>query len=248
MSPIRDVPRASFKTAAWAALLLALLAVLGMRAGDAGAVAATVLGQGQERTKPTCPDKNCQATGSVSGFQMSIKGKQGLFKVPSGGHLVAWSIELADPDPFSRNFFEENLTRKRYGGDPYARIGVLQQADGKAPNRFKLTKQSPAVSLKDNLGETPIFTLANPLRVKKDQVVVLSVPTWATNFVAGDDSEAKWRASRDSDKCDLSPGHEDNLQASRPQMRVGTTRKYGCRYSGERLLYHAYFVPNRSGN
>jgi hypothetical protein len=228
-----------------AALLLAALAVLGLQVGDAGAVAAKQLGRAQEKTKPTCPKENCQATGKVSGYQFSVDGERRLFKVPTDGRLVAWSIELAKPDKLSMNFFEENLTRKGYGGDPYARIGVLKRVDGKKPNAFKLVKQTPAVNLRNHLGDTPIFTLGKTMRIKKGQIVALSVPTWASNFVAGDSSSTQWRASRDSDKCDLSPGHEENREATKPQMKVGSVREYGCRYTGERLLYKAYYVPEK---
>jgi len=228
-----------------AAALLAALAVLGLRVGDAGAVAAKELGRAQEKTKPTCPKENCQATGKVSGYQFSVDGERRLFKVPTDGRMVAWSIELANPDKLSQEFFETNLTRKGYGGDPYARIGVLKRVDAKKPNSFKLVKQTPAVNLTNSLGRTPIFTLGKTLKLKKGQIVALSVPTWASNFVAGDSSSTQWRASRDSDKCDLSPGHDDNREATKPQMNVGSVREYGCRYTGERLLYKAYYVPEK---
>jgi hypothetical protein len=228
-----------------AALLLAALAVLGLRVGDADAVAAKVLGKAQEKTKPTCPKENCQATGKVSGYQFAVDGERRLFKVPTDGRMVAWSIELANPDKLSQDFFEANLTRKGYGGDPYARIGVLKRVDGKKPNSFKLVKQTPAINLINHLGETPIFTLSDRLKLKKGQIVALSVPTWASNFVAGDSTSTQWRASRDSDKCDLSPGHDDNREATKPQMNVGSVREYGCRYNGERLLYKAYYVPDK---
>lgn len=244
MNP-RSIQESRIPALVAAALLLAALAVLGMRAGDADAVAAKVLGKAEEATKPTCPKENCQATGKVSGYQFAVDGERRLFKVPTDGRLVAWSIELARPDKLSRDFFETNLARKGYGGDPWARIGVLKRVDAEKPNSFKLVKQTPAVNLKNSLGKTPIFTLGKTLRIKKGQIIALSVPTWASNFVAGDSASTQWRASRDSDKCDLSPGHEDNRDATKPQMNVGSVREYGCRYDGERLLYKAYYVPDK---
>lgn len=229
------------------AFLLAGLVALGIHVGNAGAVAAGVLGGERQGTEPTCPKGACQATGSVSGFQMSLEGQRGLFKVPSDGRLVAWSIELANPDKVSQDFFETNLTRKGYGGDPYARVGVLKRVGGEGPNNFKLAKQTPAVNLSDELGRTPIFTLGKTLKLKKGELIALSVPTWASNFVAGDSTQAQWRASRGADECDLSPGHDDNRAASKPQMKVGSVREYGCHYSGERLLYRAFYVPDHQG-
>lgn len=228
---------------AGATMLLAAVMALAIGIGRAGAVGAKVIGEGGENTKPTCPKRDCNATGAVTGYQLTFGGKRGVFKVPSDGKLVAWSIELARPDNFSRDFFEENLSRKGYGGDPYARIGILKKVQGKQRNSFKLAKQTPAVDLKRSLGKTPIFTLGKPLNIKKGQVVALSVPTWATNFVAGDGSKSTWRASRKPDRCDLSSA--DNRAASKPQMRKGTTKVYGCKYTGERLLYKAYYTPDK---
>ncbi len=228
-----------------AALLLAGLVLAVLQAQPATARMATVIGGERPGTTPTCPRKACPATGRVSGFQMSVGKHRGVFKVPFDGRLVAWSIELAKPDRYSRNFFEENLRWKRFEGHPYARIGVIRRVK-KGRARFKLTKQTPAVRLDSRLGRTPIYTLGKPLRVKKGRILALSVPTWATNFSVGGGSRTVWRASRKSDKCDQSgPNQEENRKASKAHMRVGTTKQYGCKYSGERLLYTGYVVPDQ---
>lgn len=225
-------------------LALSLVAIAVATAPNAeGARSAKVLGQGKPNQKPTCPNKRCQAMGRVTGFQTRLNGKRAIFKAPRTGHLVAWSIRLAKPDnERSRPYFEEILTSKRFGKDPYARMAIMK-AEGKA--RFTLAKQTPAVRLNGSLGSTPIFTLRKPMRVKKGRVLALTVPTWATNYVVGAGRGSQWLASRNKERCDVSS--TENAKKSRPQQGIGSTRKYECRYNGERIIYWAYFVPQRKG-
>ena len=32
---------------------------------------------------------------------------------------------------------------------------------------------------------------------------------------------------------------------AKPQQKIGSTRSYGCRFNGSRVLYWAYFVPDK---
>ena len=34
--------------------------------------------------------------GAVTGFQTTANGKRAIFKVPSDGHIVAWSVDLVE--------------------------------------------------------------------------------------------------------------------------------------------------------
>jgi hypothetical protein len=149
-----------------------------------------------------------------------------------------------------RAFFEQNLADKtfdRYGGKPVANISVLKKV---GRGRFKLAKKSPIVELDPTLGEKPIFTLDKPIKVQKGRIIALTTPTWVTNFALAKPSgkgslsgKNTWRASRKPDRCD---GEKNLTKRSKPHVRKGSTKKYGCIYKGAEILYWAYFVP--SGN
>ena len=205
---------------------------------EAGAARAKILGKTRSTPKPSCPG-NCQVQARVTGFQKSVDGRRGIFKVKKTGHIVAWSVDLAKPNEEERNFFEDNLSSPDFGSRPTARLSVLKKTDRK---KYKLTKQTPVVELNPVVGESPIFTLTDPIRVRPGEVVALTAPTWITNFAHQRVSrENAWVGSRGSKKCE---GEENLLEKSRPHQKVDTVRKYGCVYRGARLLYRAYFVAN----
>lgn len=215
--------------------------------------AAEVLGAAGGKAPPSCPTpeggagtdpKFCLAFASVTGFQMVADGKRAQFKLPSDGHIVAWSVDTSEPAADEQNSFENELG---YGA-PAARLAVLKEV-GKS--QFKLAKQSPMVDLSAELGGEPIFTLADPLKVKKGTVVALSTSNWVPNLAHDGDLTAegdKWRASRSRKKCGSDPDksadeNRQDILDSRAQKKVGTTRTYGCTYFPSRILYRAYYVP-----
>ena len=88
---------------------------------------------------------------------------------------------------------------------------------------FKLVKQSPVVQLSSVLGNRPVFTLTDPLRVRKGMIVALTTPTWLSNLADyGANNSDAWRASREEGQC-LS--EQDLLERSRPQQKVGGKRR-----------------------
>lgn len=239
-------------TVGGAALLLASLIAL-VVAAFAPAKAADVLGGGKAPS-PSCPTpkkdppsrKVCQVVASVTAFQTTANGKRPRYRVPSDGHIVAWSIDLSRPNKEE----QETLINGFDFGKPAARLAVVKQ---QSKSKFKLTKQSPIVQLSKFLGEEPVFTLNKPLRVKKGTVVALTTKSWTSNFAhegkltnEGD----KWRASRSRRKCGDDPTktsqeNEDDLLESKPHRKVGSSRTYGCTYTRSRVLYRAYFVPSK---
>jgi len=225
--------------------------------GGDGDTSATVIGATKRTPPPTCPtpsgqnppaEKLCQVMGKVTGFQLRADGRSGIFKVREPGRIVAWSVDLSRPNRDERDFFEDALGSDNLGVDPVARLAILsKQGDGE----FKLTKQSPLVDLKPFLGERPIFTLNDPLKVKPGLIVALTTPTWLPNFgLAGPETDA-WRASRNKGQCGDEPGDSakaneaDLTKRSRAQQKVGDTRSYACRYESARLLYRAFLAPSR---
>lgn len=215
-----------------ATLLLAAVVLLAVYSGMASGVAAKELGKTSTTPNPACP-KSCSVFGSVTGFQVSADGNKPAFKVPSNGHIVGWKVDLSKPNKEQRGLLEDDF------GKPTARIQILK---GQGRGRFKLTKQSPKVRLDKSLGKEPIFTLNKPLRVKKGTVVALSTSSWASNFALSQSND-KWRASRKTGKCDS----DADLRKSKPQRKIGSTKKYGCTYDAGRVLYWAYFVPSKTG-
>jgi hypothetical protein len=101
-------------------------------------------------------------------------------------------------------------------------------------------RRGPKIDLASRVGETPIFTLKKPLKVKKGLRIGLTMPGWISNFDWGlPTSDNQWIASRNDGTCS-----EDEAPDAKPQQKKGSVRQYGCRFKGERLLYWAYFVPS----
>jgi len=228
------------------AVLCAILVVT-VAIPTAGARRATVLGQTKHKANPACPaDTNkhpCSAIGSVTGFMTNADGNKHPFNVFKEGKIVAWAIDVSRPDKEQRNFFGTLFKSEAFGQHPSARISVIKN---KSHGKYKLVKQSKAMDLQSVLGRKQIFTLNKPLRVHPGQVVALTLPTWAPNFAVNLSPDAnQWRASRRKGKCNTDRDHIANVKASRPQQDVGSLRPYQCRYEGARLLYWAYFVPNK---
>lgn len=242
---IRSIPsrRRPIATIACAALLASIPSALG---GTARAEA-KVLGAAAP-AEASCP-ANCVVEARVTGFQTAVGRARNPFRVPAHGRIIAWSIKLGSPVKEDAKFFNEKFGRSE------ARISILKPIRvrrGRRPAklRYRLLRQGPIQDLQPFFGETTTFGLSEPLRVRKGNIVALTMPTWAPVFSTGQDG--KWRASRaPSDKrgpCSLRGGMA-NLEAGEPHQRPGSQRRYGCVYNGARLLYTARFVPakKRSG-
>ncbi len=46
-----------------------------------------------------------------------------------------------------------------------------------------------------------LFTLNDPVKVKKGRILALTIPSWTTNFVGAAGSESQWLGSRSSKRC-----------------------------------------------
>jgi hypothetical protein len=250
----QNAHRSTRTTLALATALLCALVGL-VLAATAPGKGADVIGNVGGKAPPSCPtpkdagkkpQKVCQALATVTGFQMVGNGKRAAMKVPQDGKLVAWSIDLSTPSASEQNSFTSTFDL----GAPTARIAVLKEV-GKS--KFKLAKQSQKVNLDHVLGTKPVFTLSNPLRVKKGSVIALSTASWTPNLAHDGDLTTngdKWRASRSRKKCGDDPNkstteNREDLLSGKPQKKVGTTRTYGCTYTSSRILYQAYYVPGK---
>jgi hypothetical protein len=208
--------------------------------GSAGAAKAKTLGNTRQEPKPSCPGNPCEAVGRVTGFQQEADGEQRPFKVRQDGHIVAWSVDLSKPDRSQQRFFGDFYRHGQFGTAPSAELAILKPEGG---SEFKLKRRSRAIDLSPELGGTPLFTLNDPLKVRKGDIVGLTIPSWLPNFAVEQSRENSWRASRSPKKCT----GENDIQSGRPLTDVGKTRRFGCTYPTARLLYWAYLVPTRSG-
>ncbi len=239
--------RLSFATA-----LTVFVAVLAAAIGIGSAGAAprvTVLGAAAPAT-PACPT-NCQAVGKTTGFQTAIAGARNPFVVRFRGRVVAWSIKTGapstKPNPNNDNQSDYDFFNKTFGGAPKARISVLKPIMKQIREGhpiYKLKSQSPVEDLSGYLGQTTTFTLDSPLRVKPNNIVALTVPTWVPAFAINQSADTKWQASRKRGKCNATA----DILAGTPQEAVGSERAYACTYKTARLLYSATVVadPNQA--
>jgi hypothetical protein len=242
---------------ALAALCAALIGAIGI--SSAGARKAAVLGKTKHTPGPSCGDrkhpKDCSVVGRTTGYMTIADGKKHPYNIFKDGKIVAWAIDVSKPlekKYGQRTFFGTLFGNDKLGKGPTARLAVLKR---KAKHKFKLKHQSTTVDLRSVLGHKETFTLDKPLRVRKGDVVALSYPTWAPNFNSHDFNPSisvdgnQWRASRKKDNCapkkDTDRAKRRFARASHAHEKVGSTRSYDCLYKGGRLLYWAYFVPNK---
>ena len=235
---VRTTPRhaRSARPALAAALgLVALCALVG--AGNAWAAPAKTLGNTSRTPAPACPGDPCEAVGSVTGYQLVADGVRAPFKAREDGWIVAWALDLSEPKGSQTSFFGDFYQSGTFGLTPTARISVIKRRDERD---YKLKGQSTVVPLSSSLGSRETFTLTDPLKMKKGDFVALTIPTWAPSFAVNLAKGTNvWRASRVDGKCDGT----DNIEAGKPQQKVGSTRSYGCDYQAARLLYWAYYTP-----
>jgi hypothetical protein len=230
----------------FAALCAALIAVVAV--SSAGAKSAKVLGKTKHTPSPSCP-KACQGVGRVTGFPLVADGVKRPFRAKKNGKIVAWAVDLAKPSKNQRNFFGTIFKGSKFGKAPSARLAVIKQ-NKHHRHKYKLLRQSPTVNLSGALGQKELVTLDKPLRLRKGQTVALSYPSWAANFAHTglSSNDNQWRASRSKKKCAPTSSNPDAVKHwarnSRSQQKVGSTRNYGCDYTGGRLLYWAYYVPD----
>jgi hypothetical protein len=228
-------------TAVAAACLLAALVVFVPQGSAQSRAILLVLGKTASTPEPDCPESPCLVEGHVTGFQSLTSDTARPFQAPYDGKVISWSITLSKPRGSDRAFFSE-----LFGRPSQARIAVLRRLS-RNPPIFKLVRQSPVQVLNPYFGETVHFALDHPLTVLEDQVVALTIPTWAPAFASGLSTSDTWRASRREGRCTfpsgLTPAElQERVNRSHPQQRPKSRRSYDCYYTTNRLLYTATMV------
>ena len=213
-----------------ALVLAACLAALVVLAAGAGAATSSrttvILGSTATTPDPSCPELPCQAVGSVTGFQVSTTQSSLPYRVPRDGKVKEWSLTLAQPTNSQRSFFNGF-----FGTPPQARLAILRRIPGTEPPRYNLRRQGSVRVLSPYMGKTVTFGAS--LKVEKDDIVGLTIPTWAPAFAQDLSAKDVWRASREPGRCT----NTTDVRQGKPQEKVGTRATYGCRYSTARLLY-----------
>lgn len=221
----------------WLALAVAagsIVLAIGLAAGSSAAPVSkttVILGNTATQPDPSCPELPCQAVGSVTGFQVN-NGQTSLpFLVPHNGTIKTWTLTLAQPTNSQRSFFNGF-----FGTPPEARLAVLRRVAGTNPPRYELRSQGAIKVLSPYLGQTVKF--GSNLKVEKNDIIGITVPTWAPAFAQGLASNNIWRASRAPGTCTSST----DIRQGEPQQKIGRRATYGCRYTTARLLYTATLV------
>jgi hypothetical protein len=219
-----------------AALAVAALASIAFASVAGAAVEKTTvtLGQTSSTPDPSCPNLPCQAVGSVTGFQISNGQTQNPFLVKTDGTVKSWTLTLAQPTNSQRSFFNGF-----FGTPPEARLAILRRVPGTNPPRYNLRRQGAVKVLTPYLGQTVKF--GSSLKVEKNDIVGITVSTWAPMFSQELAATNVWRASREPGACTNST----DIRQGRPQETVGRRATYGCKYSTARLLYTATLVEER---
>ena len=211
------------------AVATALLALVLPATAPATLTEVGLLGATTPATVPSCPGTPCLAVSRTTGYQARVGAVMHPLTVPKPGSVVAWTITLGKPSATQIKFFNTNE-----GGASEAGIAILRPV--KKPNlSYKLIAQSPTVKLEPYFGKSAQFPLETTIPVRKNDVVALTVPTWAPALALGFPSETSWRASRPRSAC-------TSTSAQTAHTTIGSAVQYYCLYQTARLTYSATLI------
>jgi hypothetical protein len=215
------IPRRLLIAALGAAAVLALPATAGAEIVE--------IGVAQPPSPPSCPARPCLAVSRTTGYQAKVGPTRGLMTVPKAGRIVAWTIALGNPGAQQTSFFNQRL-----GGESEAQITIINP---RSKLRSRVVAQGEPQKLQPYFGTTAQFALEKSIRVRKGQVVALTVPTWAPALAVGLGADTSWRASRGRGKCEDTSGQTAQLTANQ-------LAQYFCLYRTARLTYTATLVTD----
>ena len=175
--------------------------------------------------------RRCIAAKASARFQVSNGQTRSPFLVTHDGTIKSWTLTLAQPTGSQRSFFNGF-----FGTPPEARLSILRRVPGTNPPRYNLRAQGAIKVLSPYLGQTVKFS--SNIEVEKNDIVGITVPTWAPTFAQGLPANNIWRASRAPGTCTNST----DIRQGEPQEKVGRRATYGCKYTTARLLYTATLV------
>ena len=177
---------------------------------------------------PDCPE-NCQAVAQVTGFQVQLGEAHNPMRARRSGYVTAFTIRLSKPSAEQVAYFKQT-----YGEKPQLRLAVVRSLHEN--KQYRLIKQTQAFDLEPYFGSTPTIALRQPFRVKKEDIVAITVPTWMPAFAHNLSSDQAWRSSHSAEEC------TQTLPPTAAHEEEGTKKTYGCFYRTARLLYSATFI------
>src|SRR6266576_4407562 len=180
-------------------------------------------------TVASCPATPCLAVSRTTGFQVKVGSTRNPLGDPRNGTVVAWTISLGKPNASQIKFFNANE-----GGAAEAGIAILRP-QAKPNLTYKLVAQSPLVKLQPYFGKTAQFPLETTIPVKKNDIVALTVPSWAPALALGFNGGKSWRASRPRTGC-------TSTSSQTTQTSIGSSVQYFCLYQTARLTYSATLI------
>ncbi|HEU0024632.1 MAG TPA: hypothetical protein VFQ12_08375 [Thermoleophilaceae bacterium] len=186
--------------------------------------------------KSSCPANPCRAVYQVTGYQGRAGSLRNPFVVRRDGYLVAFTVTLPE---LAANQIES--FNARFGGAPSVRLATVKHGTTRKTRlNHRLLRQSPVYEVERYLGSSPTFVLREPLRVRKGNIVAITVPTWLPALAADLGSGNWWRSSRLKGRC----GTDEELSPPSAQEELREIVRWGCTYKGARLLYTATYVPD----
>jgi hypothetical protein len=192
----------------------------------------TEIGNPPVQGKPSCPANPCLAVSRTTGFQIQGGKVKNPYLAPRRGAIVAFTVALGKPSAKQIRFFDTNL-----GGPASARITVLRAYTRRGNNyRFVVRSQSEVFNLVPYFGQTAQFALSQSIAAYKNDLVALTVPTWAPVLALGLDNATTWRASRPK------PCADSEAFQQFAQQRVGAMAQYACEYKTARMTYSATLI------
>ena len=198
------------------------------------------LGSVADAASLNCPgtaENRCVAAVRMTGYQgRASGGPKNPYLIRRDGHLVAFTVQLADPTDEEAGFFNSS-----YGTPSLARISVLRRGTTRKTRLdHRLITQSDRFRLDPYFGSRPTFVFDKPIPVKKGNWIGLTVPTWAPLLSTNLARTNWWRSSRPRGNC-------ESEQFGLRQFAMEDLRevaKFGCTYHGARLLYTVTYIPS----
>jgi hypothetical protein len=189
-----------------------------------------------EPAASNCPEDPCLAIYRVTGYQGRSGELGSPFVIRRDGYVVAFTLTLPELTDAQIGFFND-----AFGGEPQARLGVLRKGT-KRKRRLdhRLISQSRVFTVDRYLGSSPTLVLDEPLRVRRGNIVALTVPTWLPALSTDPAGRNWWRSSRPRGRC----GEDTDPAPPSAQDEPRELIRYGCTYRDARLLYTVTYIPD----